>query len=982
MSDITLFLDIETFCETPIKQGTHRYAEGAEVILVQVAIDDDPVQVWDTTDPERRKSQMAALQGMIDGATRVVIHNSAFERTVLRQHGVTIPVEKIDDTMVLALQHGLPGGLGQLCDILGVPTDKAKDKAGKKLIQLFTKPRPKNVKLRRATKETHPDEWDAFVEYARLDVDAMREVYRRLPRFNDSVGERELWRLDQRINDRGFAVDVEHARSALRAFDGAARSLGVAASALTSGALQSTTQRDALLQYLKRELGFDLDNLQKDTVSKVLAGELPPEVRELLENRQEAAATSPSKYRALLGAVSSDNRLRGTLQFCGAARTGRDAGRIFQPQNLPRTPDWFDLEVQELTVQAFKAGVEDLLFDDIVDRCSFAVRGCLIPADGHQLLVSDLSNIEGRTLAWLAGEQWKIEAFRAYDRGEGHDLYKVTAGRILGKDPADVAKTERQNQGKVPELACLGPDTQVLTNNGVKLITEVSTADLVWDGMEWVAHEGLVSRGVKRVGDLLGVEMTPDHRVLVGETWLPARMASSCPSFLDLALATGAASWKSLASTLAAWAASLAFSCAAPAEMGLTPSMSATGARGAAPDATPAPNAPQAEPARRGSGTLLSSPTTPTDGGCVTASPPASADATTPMTLRTKITAAEASSCMARGERIAPPFSRISSPSTGGMPRSLNSTGSTLTGATSPGICVSSPSARTETTSAVSPSCSDGLTNWKPVYDLADAGPRNRFTILCNGGHLVVHNCGYQGSVGAFRKMGGAVASNMSDDDILEIVNQWRAAHPRTKSLWYEMERAAKAAIENPGDSFEVRGLIRFDVVRDAFGVDWMRMRLPSGRSLVYCRPKLNREECYRCDGTGRVPFVFNGADREMVCPECNGAGQIGSGQVSYEGVNQYTRQWCRLDTYGGKLTENAVQAIARDVFFSGLKRAEAAGYGVVLRVHDELVCEVPLGDPHRTAEGLGALMSTNDSWNAGLPLAAAGEAMMRYGKT
>lgn len=689
----TLTLDTETFCATPIKQGAHRYAEDAEILLVAYAVDDEPVVVLDTSDDWA--SAVAPLQALIDGARVCILHNSAFDRTVLRHRGVTIPLEKIEDTMVLALQHGLPGGLDQLCDILGVPKDKAKDKAGKKLIQLFCKPRPKNVKLRRATKETHPDEWAAFIEYARLDVDATRHVHSRLPRWNDSNSERDLWRLDQAINDRGFAVDVEHARSALRAFDGASRSLGLAAASLTGGVLNSTTQRDALIAYLKRELDFDVENLQKGTVEKLLAGEVPGEVRQLLENRQEAAATSPSKYRALLGAVSSDGRLRGTIQFCGASRTGRDAGRIFQPQNLPRTPDWFDAEAQEATVRAFKAGIEDLLFEDIVDRCSFAIRGCLVPERGNKLLVSDLSNIEGRTLAWLAGEQWKIEAFKAYDRGEGHDLYKVTAGRILGKDPGDVVKIERQNQGKVPELAG-----------------------------------------------------------------------------------------------------------------------------------------------------------------------------------------------------------------------------------------------------------------------------------------------GYQGGVGAYRKMGGPVFNAMTDDEIMEIVQAWRAAHPRTKSLWYEMEAAAKAAINKHGESFEVRGLIRFDVVTDRFGIDWLRMRLPSGRYLVYCRPKLNIEECHRCAGSGKVLFLHNDREMQMVCPDCNGSGHIGSGQVSYEGVNQYTRQWTRLDTYGGKLTENTVQAIARDVFFSGLKRAMAAGYGVVLRVHDELVCEVPLAEADKTADGLSALMATNDSWNVGLPLAAAGDELMRYGKT
>jgi DNA polymerase len=236
----TLYLDLETFCGTKITYGAYRYAEDAEVLLVAWAWDDEPVSVWDTQDMPHWRD---ALQMMIDTAERIVIHNSNFDRTVLREQRVHIPVEKIADTMVLALQHSLPGSLGQLCDVLNVPQDKAKDKAGKKLIHLFTKPRASNVKVRRATRDTHPAEWDAFVEYARLDVDAMRDVLGRLPPWNNCDHERHLWRCDQGINDRGVAVDTVFARAALRAFDRAGRSLATRASALTGGSVTSATQR-------------------------------------------------------------------------------------------------------------------------------------------------------------------------------------------------------------------------------------------------------------------------------------------------------------------------------------------------------------------------------------------------------------------------------------------------------------------------------------------------------------------------------------------------------------------------------------------------------------------------------------------------------------------------------------------------------------------------------------------------------------------
>jgi DNA polymerase len=315
----TLWLDLETYSETPITHGTHKYAENAEVLLVAYAFDDEPVQVMDLTE----RGSLGNVQMMVDTADRVVIHNSAFDRTVLRHCNVHVPVEKVEDTMVMALAHGLPGSLGDLCDILGVEQDKAKDKAGKKLIHLFTKPRPKNVKLRRATRDTHPEEWAAFIEYARLDVDAMRVLRGLLPDWNSHGSERALWLLDQKINDRGIAIDVELADAALRAFQRSTRSLAERTRVLTGGAVGSLTQRDKFLGHLSGSLNFETVDLKKGTVSALLQGDLSPEVRELLEIRQQASATSPAKYKVLLKATSADGRLRGTLQFCGASRTGR-----------------------------------------------------------------------------------------------------------------------------------------------------------------------------------------------------------------------------------------------------------------------------------------------------------------------------------------------------------------------------------------------------------------------------------------------------------------------------------------------------------------------------------------------------------------------------------------------------------------------------------------------------------------------------------
>jgi len=643
----TLWLDLETYSTVPIKHGTHAYAEAAEVLLVAWAYDDEPVAVWDMTDGTRTLGQ---VQMLIDSADRVVIHNSAFDRTVLRHVGVHLPVAKVTDTMVLALEHSLPASLGALCDVLGVPTDKAKDKGGKRLIHLLTKPRAKNVKVRRATRETHPDEWQEFIEYARLDVDAMRSVHGRLPRWNNSAGERHLWLLDQRVNDRGTACDLTLAQSALRAFGRTSRSLAARTSILTRGVVASLTQRQKLVDYLGTHHQFEVKDMTKATVASLLQGDLHPEVRELLEIRQQASATSPAKYGTILDAVSSDGRLRGTIQFCGASRTGRDSGRLFQPQNLPRPT--MRPEQIEFGIEAMKLDCEDLLFDNVSELCASAVRGCLVAAPGHKLVVADLSNIEGRVLAWLAGEEWKVTAFYAYDRGDGHDLYKITAGRILGKSPGDVTKAERQSQGKVPELAG-----------------------------------------------------------------------------------------------------------------------------------------------------------------------------------------------------------------------------------------------------------------------------------------------GYGGGVGAYRKMGGSTFDAMSDEEIGELVRAWRAQHPATVSMWYAVERAIRAVIEKPDLGAVETHKLHFDM-RDG----WLRIRLPSKRYLSYSNARIE-------DGT-----------------------------ILYDGNNQYTRKWEALETYYGRAVENIVQAVARDIFMGGMRRAEEAGYPVVLRVHDELVCEVP-DEPQYTVEGLAACMTRGETWSTALPLAAAGHEMYRYAK-
>lgn len=480
----TLWFDSETYSACDLKSaGTHRYAEdpSTEITVVQWAVDgEDPIVV----DCTGRYVPAAIVELLKDTQYIVKAHNSHFDRTILRHvWKLDIPVERWEDTMVKALAHGLPGGLDKIGQIMGVSEDKAKDKRGKELIQLFCKPRPKNQKLRRATRDTHPAEWAEFLEYSRQDIVAMREIDNKLPSWNYKQGHSELamWHLDQHINDRGLTVDMDLAHAAVDAVAREQKRLKAEVFEATDGLVASASKRDQLLAFICAEYGVDLPDMRADTLRRRIDDpELPEGVRMLLALRLEATKTSTAKYNALLKATSRDGKLRNTLQFAGAQRTARWAGRIFQPQNMPR-PDMEQEDIDE-GILALKQGCAELFFKDVMRLTSNTVRGCIIAPDGKKLVVSDLSNIEGRGLAYLAGETWKLKAFADFDAGIGADLYNVAYARSFDVDVKTVSKKQRQI-GKVQELG-LGYEGGVaafLTFAAVYNMDLDELADAVWN---------------------------------------------------------------------------------------------------------------------------------------------------------------------------------------------------------------------------------------------------------------------------------------------------------------------------------------------------------------------------------------------------------------------------------------------------------------------------------------------------------------------
>jgi DNA polymerase len=449
-----LWGDTETFCETPINDGAHRYAEKAEILLFPWSVDDGSVSCWDATSNPKLPADLEDAIAQCDehwghnwgGFDLVVMkHARPSLRKMFIQH-------KQRDTMVQALCHGLPGSLGALCDIFRLPVDQAKDKRGRQLIHMFCKPQPKNSKLRRKTRETHPDEWAEFIEYAKSDITSMRILHNKMPKWNypNNASELALWQHDQKINNEGIYVDLELAGKAIEAVDAAQAGLAADVTEATDGAVTAATQRDRLLEYILAEHGVTLPDMRADTLERRLGDpSLPDGVRDLIAIRLMASTSSVSKYKRVLRSSSTDGYLRGVIQFSGAGRTGRDAGRLFQPQNLMR-PTLKAPEI-EIGIDAIKAGCADLITDNVMELCANAMRGVIIAPPKHKLVVADLSNIEGRVVAWLAGEEWKLQAFRDFDAGKGEDLYKVAYGKAFKVDPATVDKQQRQI-GKVMEL--------------------------------------------------------------------------------------------------------------------------------------------------------------------------------------------------------------------------------------------------------------------------------------------------------------------------------------------------------------------------------------------------------------------------------------------------------------------------------------------------------------------------------------------------
>lgn len=643
----TMGVDIETYSSANIKEsGVYAYAAAPdfEILLIGYQMDGGPVQVIDLTDPLYDPEDFSEFwAALVDPGMVKTAYNANFERTCLAAWtGKPMPPEQWRCTAVHAATLGLPGNLAGVGAALGLPQDKQKDAAGKRLIDYFCKPcRPTkaNGGRTRNLPEHAPEKWEQFVEYNRQDVVAEAAIKAQLAVYKIPAAEQQLWNLDQRMNDNGVLLDMDLADKIIRYDEIYRRRLMEEAGELTG--LENPNSLNQLKDWFLSTYQMEIKSITKDTIPQIKEElkKLPgaePAIR-MLRIRQELGKTSVKKYQAMSQAVCPDGRLRGVLQFYGANRTGRWAGRIVQVHNLPQNkiPD-LDLARQLVKDEDFET--LELLFEGVPFVFSQLIRTTFIPSPDCRFVVSDFSAIEARVTAWLADEQWRLDVFNGHGK-----IYEASAAQMFHVPIESVKKGSKlRQQGKVAELAL-----------------------------------------------------------------------------------------------------------------------------------------------------------------------------------------------------------------------------------------------------------------------------------------------GYGGGFGAMKKMDKA--GTIPDDEIPMIISNWRKASPRICKFWYNVEGAAKTAMEERR-TVKLKHGITFSYINHILFIG-----LPSGRKLAYYNARIED-------------------------------GKKGKPAITYEGVDQETKAWGRNDTWGGKLVENIVQAVARDCLAETIKRVSSAGYQIVMHVHDEIIVDVPTADT-------GALKTITDimaqpiSWAPGLPL-------------
>lgn len=444
-----LFIDVETFSSVDINgSGAYKYIESPdfEILIIGYALDDGPVIIVDLAQGEEMPEEFE--EALLDPECIKVAHNAVFERLSFKRVGYNVPAEQWYCTSVKAAYCGLPLSLDGVSKALNL-TDKKLD-TGKALIKYFSCPckatRVNGMRTRNYP-EHAPEKWEMYKEYNKYDVLAEREIFHRLESYIIPKIEREMYVLDQNINDRGILVDMELAESAIAVDNTYTSILTQHAQQLTG--LENPNSPIQIRQWIEKKTGNAVLSLSKETMPDLLKEFADyPDVIELLNIRKKLSKTSIKKYYAMLNCAMKDHRVRGTFQFYGANRTGRWAGRLLQLQNLSKN-HISHIEVPRELIRARDWETVEMMYDDVADILSQLVRTALIAPKGKVFSVADFSAIEARVISWLANEKWRMDVFR----GDGK-IYEATGAKMFNVPISSITKgSVLRDKSKISELA-------------------------------------------------------------------------------------------------------------------------------------------------------------------------------------------------------------------------------------------------------------------------------------------------------------------------------------------------------------------------------------------------------------------------------------------------------------------------------------------------------------------------------------------------
>lgn len=456
MNTHKLYIDIETYSGVDIRTaGLYKYAESEdfEVLLIAYAVDGGDVELIDLTDDsESTRRKLAEFRNLLASPKHIkCAHNAHFEMECLeRALHVAVRPSQWECTMVEGMYRGYPASLEKMGKALDMPEDKAKLRTGKALINYFCKPckptKTNGGRTRNLPKHA-PEKWELFKEYCKRDVEVAREIDKMLPDI--PPGACVEWIEDYLINRGGIAVDTELVEAAI-AIDDEVKSVHLDTIKRIAG-VDNPRSRVQVLNWLNNTVDEDITSLNAASVKELLESDLPDNARAVLAAWQELGKTSTKKYETLKITTQKDGKVRGLLQFYGASRTGRWAGRLVQPHNLPRD-NVYDLNQARDLVRAGRKEDIELLHGSVPKTLSGLIRTSFVPREGYKFVICDYSAIEARVLAWLAGEHWVLEEFKG-----GGKIYEATAARMYNIDKSTIVKGHPnyayRQKGKIATLA-------------------------------------------------------------------------------------------------------------------------------------------------------------------------------------------------------------------------------------------------------------------------------------------------------------------------------------------------------------------------------------------------------------------------------------------------------------------------------------------------------------------------------------------------